>query len=325
MTQEPTWDHDEIVWALLDAGESLPPSVRASILAGGRAVVPALIDVLLERTPGFPEASGEDFAPIHAVDLLADLKAPEGIDPMLTVLCTTDWDTIVHDRILVRLPEFGAAALEPLLRLLDKKRRGTVHDDLLAILGDLKIRDERIFDLLVKQLRKDPASGAMNLGGYGDPAALPLLNAAFDEFRPRRWHGLLERNRPLVELKDAIELLGGCLNAEQAAKFQHLVDEHEAITGKPVRSEPPTEAELMAMVERVKVEATRSKPGRNAPAGAAAVGSTRSVTCGRMRSGRSKGRRRAFPRRNRSRSSAGCGRTERDRANPDGWSPCGRS
>jgi hypothetical protein len=265
MTQEPTWDHDEVVWALLDAGERLPPGVRTSILAGGEAVVPALVDVLLERTPGFPEASGEDFAPIHAVDLLADLKAPEGIDPMLTVLCTTDWDTIVHDRILVRLPEFGAAALEPVLRFLDKKRRGSLHDDLFAILADLKIRDERIFDLLVEQLWKDPASGAMNLGGYGDPAALPLLSAVFDRFRPKRGHGLFEKNRLLVELKDAIELLGGCLNAEQAAKFQTLVDEHEAITGEPVRSEPPTKAELMAMVERVKAESARAKRGRNDP------------------------------------------------------------
>ena len=265
MTQEPTWDHDEIVWALLDAGESLPPGVRTSILAGGKAVVPALLDVLLERTPGFPEASGEDFAPIHAVDLLADLKAPEGIEPMLTVLCTTDWDTIIHDRILVRLPEFGAAALEPLLRLLDKKRRGTIRDDLLAILGDLQIRDERIYDLLVEQLRKDPSSGAMNLGGYGDPAALPLLNAAFDRFRPKRGHGLFEKNRPLVELKDAIERLGGSLNAQQATKFQALVDEHEAIMGAPVRMGPPTEAELMAMVERAKAEAASPKPGRNDP------------------------------------------------------------
>jgi hypothetical protein len=237
MTQEPTLDHDEILSMLLDAGERLPPRVRTSILAGGRAMVPALLDVLLGRTPGLPEASGADFAPIHAVDLLADLKAPEGIEPMLTVLCETAWDEIVHDRILVRLPELGAAALESVLRLLVKKRRGTVHDDLLAILADLKIRDERIYNLLVEQLRKDPASGAMNLGGYGDPAALPLLNDAFDQFRPKKGHGLFEKNRPLVELKEAIELLGGCLNAKQAAKFQQLVDEHEEITGEPVRSE----------------------------------------------------------------------------------------
>ena len=105
----------------------------------------------------------------------------------------------------------------------------------------------------------------MNLGGYGDPAALPLLHAAFDRFRPKRGHGLFEKNRLLVELKDAIELLGGCLNAEQAAKFQTLVDEHEAITGEPVRSEPPTKAELMAMVERVKAESARAKRGRNDP------------------------------------------------------------
>jgi len=59
------------------------------------------------------ESPAEGWPPIHAVDLLADLRAPEAIEPMLDLLVDTTLDEVINSRLLVRLPEFGAAALEP--------------------------------------------------------------------------------------------------------------------------------------------------------------------------------------------------------------------
>lgn len=77
------------------------------------------MDVLLEDEDDDTEDDdGGGWASIHAVDLLADLKAETAIGPMLRVRAETDWDFIIHDRIILRLPELGAPVLEPALSML---------------------------------------------------------------------------------------------------------------------------------------------------------------------------------------------------------------
>jgi len=59
------------------------------------------------------ESPAEGWPPTHAVELLADLRAPEASEPMLDLLVDTTLDEVINSRLLIRLPEFGAAALEP--------------------------------------------------------------------------------------------------------------------------------------------------------------------------------------------------------------------
>jgi hypothetical protein len=54
----------------------LPPELREAILTLGSVAVPPLIEMLLDDELGMAESPAEGWPPIHAVELLADLKAP---------------------------------------------------------------------------------------------------------------------------------------------------------------------------------------------------------------------------------------------------------
>ena len=69
---------------LRSAGMSLPPKVRAEVLALAPGIIPRLVDVL-EDVDG-------DCAPVHAADLLVDLKAEAAIEPMLRALADLDFE-----------------------------------------------------------------------------------------------------------------------------------------------------------------------------------------------------------------------------------------
>lgn len=99
---------------LRGSGGALPRGLEQRILAMGHAAVPTLM-ALLDDDALAEDSAGGGWPSIHAVDLLVDLKATEAVDRMVRVLARTSWDDLLHDRILMRLPEFGAAVLEPAL------------------------------------------------------------------------------------------------------------------------------------------------------------------------------------------------------------------
>jgi hypothetical protein len=94
-----------LVTELRKCGEKLPASLRDRIIAEGENLVPALVDVLIDE-----DESDDGWGSIHAVELLADLKASVAIAPMLRVLGETEWDHIIHDRIGLAQHRGDAAA-----------------------------------------------------------------------------------------------------------------------------------------------------------------------------------------------------------------------
>ena len=85
--------------------------------------------------------------------------------------------TDVPDDLNFALPAFGAAAVDPLLNLaqeLEEDQAGEVAF-LLAGLGQKGVRDPRILELLLDRLVYDMRDGALCLGLYGDPAAIPAI------------------------------------------------------------------------------------------------------------------------------------------------------
>lgn len=71
---------------LIHAGRRLPDGVRDRILALGRAAVPELVAILQEEALLAETAPGEGWSPIHAVDLLGELRAVDAIEAMVRVL-----------------------------------------------------------------------------------------------------------------------------------------------------------------------------------------------------------------------------------------------
>lgn len=211
-------DHLEaLVEKLIESGDRLPADIRIRLLASGAEAVPALIRVLEDEELALSTARGGGYAPVHAAELLGELRAPEAVEPMLRLLSRTDFMDVLHDRLLTAMPAIGAPVVEPALRAASEAR-GDARDSFIAVLADAGVHDDRILDLLLDQLRRDPTH-AGNIAAYGDPRALPALYRAFDSFRIEPGESIFG-NQALVEIRDAIEELGGTLTAEQKAKYR---------------------------------------------------------------------------------------------------------
>src|SRR5215212_1283956 len=104
---EAATDGEALVRLLTQAGQQLPARLKERILAFGPSVIPPLVAILKDETLAADDAPGEGWAPIHAVELLGELKAAEAIEPLLRVLVREEWGTYLHDGALQALPRLG--------------------------------------------------------------------------------------------------------------------------------------------------------------------------------------------------------------------------
>jgi len=206
-----------VVRQIIDTGERLPKETRRDILHLGDAAVTALLEILEDDALAQIDSPGKGWAPIHAAELLGDLRAATAVEPMLRVLALTDPLDILHDRLLPSLAKIGAPVVEPALRAAASADQETLHS-VASVLARVGLRDDRILDLLLAQLRRAPGF-AGNLAEYGDPRALPSLLEALDAFELDE-SGNPFANHDLVEIRCAVEELGGTLTAEQQLKCQ---------------------------------------------------------------------------------------------------------
>ena len=200
---------------LLRTGERLPQRLRAAILDRGDTAVPALLAILNNEELADADRPYGGWAPIHAVDLLADLKAVAAVGPMLDRLAVTDFDEVIHDHIALRLPDIGPAVLEPALARLPARAEDAPYGSLCCVLAHLELEDERIYQALCTLFAADPVLGGILLADYGDTRALPLLDAAIRDFEPDVTSAI---HPDLVDLVESYEILGGPLPEELRAK-----------------------------------------------------------------------------------------------------------
>lgn len=204
-----------LVRQLIETGERLPKELRRDILHLGDAGVTALLEILEDETLAQIDSPGEGWAPIHSAELLGDIGAAIAVEPMLRVLAQTDSLDILHDRVLPSLAKIGAPVVEPALRVAASADEETL-DSVASVLARVGLRDDRILDLLLAQLRRAPGF-AGNLAEYGDTRALPSLLEALDAFELDESRSPFA-NHALIEIRCAVEELGGTLTAEQQLK-----------------------------------------------------------------------------------------------------------
>ncbi len=208
---------------LIANGKHLSPSDGAQILAQGQQAIAQLVDVLRDHRLAEQNAPGEGWAPVHAVRLLREMRAVEAVEPMLELLEDMDGGDYLWAEIADALPVMGRPILECLLQAQPRFERASQMNPLNGVLAKLGTKDPRILAILLDELKKSPDIGASNLAVYGDPAALPQLLRAFDEYRVTPTDNPIEHHA-LIELTTAIEELGGELSPEQQVKAQ-IADE----------------------------------------------------------------------------------------------------
>jgi SEC-C motif len=109
------------------------------------------------------------------IDLFRVLRTAEALPFFVSVIRRNTGD--VPDDLVESIVELGAAAVDPLLVLLDELDPGDAGD-VPFVLGALRVPDTRILQALTRRLENDPQDAALCLEIHGDPAAIPALEAA---------------------------------------------------------------------------------------------------------------------------------------------------
>ena len=121
-----------------------------------------------------------DLAP-DLIALFRHLKAPEAI-PFLVEYIRQDPED-VPDEAIEALVELGAPALEPLIALYEELEESE-SGEVAFVLANLRVHDARVLQLLADRMSYDLADTVLLLSIYGDPAAIPALDAAAQTLGP---------------------------------------------------------------------------------------------------------------------------------------------
>ena len=170
------------------------------------------------------------------IDIFRYLQIPEAA-PFLVEMVRRD-PSDVPDELIESLAALGSAAVDPLLDLLNQL---SDPGDVPFLLSELGVRDPRILDILIRRLAIDPFDAALCLEIYGDPAAIPALQAALGQLPPN--------DRSRVHIQATLERLP--LNIAPSAEPSEPFDIWELYPDKDL---PPldklTDEERLAMLDR---------------------------------------------------------------------------
>ena len=155
----------------------------------------------------------------HAVDLLSALGDARAVPILLRCLAHDDRFDGLAPSAAAALRTLGSEALEGCLAAYAMTPHEDFRDRLAGVLSRCGVHDERIYTLLVETLRRTPELGANYLAEYGETRALDVLAHTFDTLPLRDAESPLA-NHVFIELRAAIEALGGQLTAAQAQKFE---------------------------------------------------------------------------------------------------------
>lgn len=147
----------------------------------------ALVDRQNQAVPAVLAFAGRDRSE-DAVDIAPELiqivrywKTPDAV-PFLVNYIREDPEE-VPDEAVEALVEIGEPALEPVLDLYGALEE-TESGEVAFILANLRLRDERILKILLDRLDYDLSDTLLLLSVYGDPAAIPSIEAAAAQLGP---------------------------------------------------------------------------------------------------------------------------------------------
>src|SRR5215831_8265750 len=208
--------HD-LVRQLCLCAEALPEALRRQLLAAGAAVVPALITLVEQALTDDHAALG--WAPLHAVELLGALGDPRAVPVLLRCLAEDDESDLLDQQVVTALRALGAHALDACVAAYAATPRDAFRDRVAGVLSQWGSHDERIYAVLLDTLQRTPELGANYLVDYGDVRALDVLVQTFDALPIREGDSPLA-NHVFIELRRAVEDLGGHLTEAQRHKFE---------------------------------------------------------------------------------------------------------
>jgi hypothetical protein len=146
------------------------------------------------------------------------LGEARAVPVLLRCLALEDEIDLRVEQAEAALRALGAPALEGCLAAYTTTPSGAFRDRLAGVMSQWGLHDERIYAALPDTLQRTPELGANYLVDYGDVRVLDVLAQTFDALPIREGDNPLA-NRVFIELRCAIEDLGGALTVAQQDKF----------------------------------------------------------------------------------------------------------
>ncbi len=203
----------------------------------------AVVDDPKKALPDLVRFAAEDHSedPVNLepelIDIFRVLRAPEAIPFLIGVVRREPLE--VEDELVESIAALGAPAVEPLLALLQEVDE-CESEEVAFLLAALQVRDPRILEALTGRLETNPLDAAWSLDVYGDPAAIPALEAAM-----ARLPAADIRRAHIHEVIDSLSRI-----AEPKAEVPEPFD---IWSDYPKKGEPPldllSEEERLAMLE----------------------------------------------------------------------------
>jgi NADPH-dependent ferric siderophore reductase len=209
---------EELIQQLRAVNQTLPEALQTQLLAVGSAIVPDLIAILNETLAD--EETDHGWTPSHAAKLLGQLGDGRAVPVLLRFLAHYDVLDSYHQDAADALVALGDVAIEACLSAYPRATHEDLRNGIASVLHRSATKDDRIYHILLDFLEQFPELGAMYLAEYGDPRAVPALSGMFDALPIDDRDGAMTANHVFVELRDAIEELGGQLTAAQVAKAE---------------------------------------------------------------------------------------------------------
>jgi hypothetical protein len=188
--------------AYVSAGKEPPDPLLNALEDAPDSEVP-LFELLCGKRGAFSNPDRALKAKCAAAELLNQKGSALPVEAYLEIVKHPTPDTGLNEAAATGLLAMGEAVREQLLSAL-KGASDDAADCLLDVLTELPERDERVFDHLVKHFKareERRAFFAALFARYGDPKALPVLEAALP------FAGYVD----YCALRDAIEALGGAV------------------------------------------------------------------------------------------------------------------
>ena len=198
---------DDLIEELIEQGEERFTSEQLELCRAHRKeAIPALVDLANDEYLQMEDVPGEGYAPIHAVELLGELKAVQAVPTLIDIVADSDSEEIIFGTAIHALEEIGPPALEEALTFMRYSWDVEAKTSLAEVIGEIGQRDERAYQTLVAVWEEAAWEEGKCLLAYplaltGGEQAIPLLEAALED--PDLDHPL-----DYNEIADALEVLG---------------------------------------------------------------------------------------------------------------------
>jgi hypothetical protein len=232
--------------------EKLPEALQAQIVAAGSALVPDLIAILEEALTDGEVDHG--WTPAHAATLLGMLGGVQAVPVLLRILEHYASITAYHTEAAEALVRLGQPAIDACLEAYPTTNNDDMRAGIASIVSRCTMKDERSYQTLLDFFAQSPELGAIYVAEYGDSRAIPALSQMFDALPVHDQDASVMSNHVFVELRGAIEELGGQLTAAQRAKADHADAPRRRFA-----------AQMQEAVTRIAAQQPHSKPASSLP------------------------------------------------------------